>query len=631
MLNNLLNIEQFIDEIDIPLLINYPEKDKFQSNEKLKKLLNTTSELNFEYWNNQKFYDVNNNLLTFDKLPFVVAGKERKSIPFFRLKYITKEFSEKYLFVSSLFIPQENKDSIVITIFADTTKETEIEQILKESLRNIQVVIYSTNADGTEYYFITEAVRQLFGFTPEEIYQHKFLILRTIEKDHFKKFKEFIERLRKGEASTVEYKMKDRFGKEHWVRHHGIPIIRNNKIVRIDGIILDITEEKIFQLRLENSEEKFRMLIDTADDLIFILNGFGYFSMVNKNGAYVLGFKQEEILGKHFLDLIDKEDEQKIADAFSKVLRSNQKVVFEVNFLDKFEKPITFEVHAKPMMVDGEVFGMIGIGRNITARKQYELKIKELNSKLIEANRIISIERERARQKISLLEELSKLKSEFISNISHELRTPLASVVGFAETIATDTDLPKETIKEFSEIILSEGKRLAKLIDEVLDFSKLESGQEELKKEEFIICDVVNEVTDEFEKEIAKKNLVLTKELSSKEVKIFADRKRIKQVLINLLSNAIKYTPDGGRITIIVNDFEREVELTVSDTGIGIPEKELPKLFQKFSKIYRPNAPVGGAGFGLALVKQIVDLHKGIIRVMSEENKGTTFIIRLPK
>lgn len=505
------------------------------------------------------------------------------------------------------------------------------DQLFSEALATIQSVIFSTNADGSQYYFITDAVRNLFGYSPQEIYDNKLLILRSIDEEHFHKFRGFIEKLRTGEAGFVEYRMKDRFGKEHWVRHSGIPIIREGNVIRVVGTINEITDEKITQLKLISSEEKFRMLIDTAEDLIFILNGFGYFNLVNKNGATALGYMPDEMIGKHFLEFIDKEDESKIAEAFSKILSSNEITTFEAVFLDRFDKPVTFEINAKPMISDGEVAGMISIGRNVTARKLDEQKIRDLNSKLVEANRIISIERERARHKINVLEELNKLKGEFISNISHELRTPLASIVGFAETILSDPDLPKETSREFNEIILGEGKRLAKLINDVLDFSKLESGEDELKKESFNILDVLNEVLDLFTKPIADKELHLSKELPEGEINIVADRTRINQVFFNLMSNAVKFTNQGGRIFLFIVDHGKEIEFTITDTGIGIPEKDIPKLFQKFSKIQRLGAPLIGAGFGLVTVKQIVELHKGVVRVKSEENKGSTFIIRLPK
>lgn len=509
--------------------------------------------------------------------------------------------------------------------------DSETGQILLETINTINTVLYSTNAEGSEYNYITEAARTVFGFSPEEIYKNKIHVLRTIAPEHFRAFKDFIKRLRSGGDDVVEYRMKDRFGKEHWVRHSGIPIIKNNKIVRIVGVIQDITEEKTTQLRLQHSEERFRLLIDTADDLIFVLDGFGYFKMVNKNGANALGYAPEEMTGKHFLDFIGKENELKIAEAFSKILSSQGVTTFEANFSDRFDKEIAFEIRSNPVISDGQVSGMLGIGRNILNRKLDEQKIRDLNTKLIEANRIISIERERARHKITVLEELNKLKSEFISNVSHELRTPLASIVGFAETILSDTDLPKETLHEFSQIILSEGKRLAKLINDLLDFSKLDSGEDELNKEPLNVVRLLDEAAKVFENQLNERNLVLSKDYPAKEIIINADKERLAKVFGNLLSNAIKFTNKGGRISILVQDFGKEVEIVITDTGIGIPEKDLTSLFQKFSKIQRAATQISGTGFGLVTVKQIVDLHKGFIKVRSEVNKGTTFIIRLPK
>ncbi|MBA4406734.1 hypothetical protein C0389_05615 [bacterium] len=533
---------------------------------------------------------------------------------------------------------EELKDKIIMTKKKGLNNpsqplltEAEVAQTIRDTVNSINVVLFSTNEDGSEFNFITEAVRTLFGYSPEEIYQNKFHTLKSINEYDFPKFKEFVKKLRNNEEAVVEYRMRDRFGKAHWVRHSGIPIIRNNEIVRIVGVIQEITEEKNTQLRLASSEERFRMLIDTADDLIFVLDGFGYFSMVNKNGATALGYDPEEMLGKHFLEFIDKEDEAKIANAFNKILNSSGITTFEAVFLNRSDKGITFEISAKPMISNGEISGMLSIGRNITNRKQDEQKIRDLNSKLIEANRIISIERERARHKITVLEEVNKLKSEFISNVSHELRTPLASIVGFAETIISDTDLPKETLNEFSNIILMEGKRLAKLINDILDFSKLESGEEELEKDSMSVVDVLDEAIKSFDGQIKEKKLVVSKEYPKEKIVINADKERIEKVFWNLISNAVKYTNKDGRISIILQDYGKEIEIVVSDTGVGIPEKDIPNLFQKFSKVQKPGMQISGTGFGLVSVKQIIDLHKGFIKVRSQANKGTTFIIRLPK
>lgn len=623
----------FFAQTEAPLLITNTDCSLIFANESLALLFGLkTEEINYHFLTHAKIFDSENRQLNINQLPFVVAAKEKKSVTDFKLRFEKKDLTGKWFGVNSFLIEEPRSDSIfVLSLFRDVTKEAEREQSFKETIANIPTVLYSTNSDGSRYNFITDAVRTLFGFSPEEIYENRTHILRSICPGHFKEFKKFITELRKGEEAIVEYRMKDRFGKEHWVRHSGIPVIKNNTVARIVGIIQEITEEKKIQLRLERSEERFRMLIDTADDLIFILDGFGYFSMVNKNGAGALGYTPGEMTGRHFLEFIDKDDEPKIAEAFTKVLNSNGITNFEAVFLDRFDKGVTFEVSAKPMITNGEVSGMLSIGRNITSRKLDEQKIKDLNSKLVEANRIISIERERARHKITVLEELNKLKSEFVSNVSHELRTPLASIVGFAETILSDPELPKETVHEFSNIILMEGKRLAKLINDVLDFSRLETGEDELQKVSMSIIGVLEEVLKSFDERIEEKNLTVSKEFPKEDLIIKADRERISKVFWNLISNAIRFTNSGGRISLIAIDLGKEVEVAVSDTGIGISENDLPNLFQKFSKVQKAGAQIIGAGFGLVSTKQIIDLHKGFIKVRSQVNKGTTFIIRLPK
>ncbi|KAF0151204.1 MAG: PAS/PAC sensor signal transduction histidine kinase [Ignavibacteria bacterium] len=614
-----------------PILITDSVQNFIKANKPLADIFDTKpNKLTYNFLNEEIFFASNNKKIAFEELPFIRAAKEKTNITNFEIKITDQHGVQKWFLINS-FVSKKTKEIFVYSFFVEVTRQKEIQNIYNETISSITTVLYSTSPDGTNYNFVSEAVRSVFGYSPEDVYKYKNKILRSIVPAYFKDFKNFIHTLKQGKEAAVEYKLRDRFGKEHWVRHTGTPIFKNGEVSRVVGIIQDITEEKNTQLKLTNSEERFRMLIDTADDLIFILNGFGYFSMVNKSGATTLGYMPEEMIGRHFLEFVDKDEEKKVAEAFTKILESSGITIFEVNILDRFDKPVLFEIHARPVLADGIVSGMLSIGRNITRRKSDEQKIKELNAKLIEANRIISIERERARHKITVLEELNKLKSEFISNVSHELRTPLASIVGFAETIYFDLDLSKDTLKEFSSIILTEGRRLAKLINDLLDFSKLESGEEELQKDNIDITEVLEKVLLSFEQNIKDKNLILSKEFLNREIIINADRERLKKVFSNILSNAIKFTNSGGRISVFIHDFGKEIEVAISDTGIGIPEKDLPNLFQKFGKVTRPGALLTGAGFGLVSTKQIIDLHKGFIKVRSEEDKGTTFIIRLPR
>lgn len=302
-----------------------------------------------------------------------------------------------------------------------------------------------------------------------------------------------------------------------------------------------------------------------------------------------------------------------------------------MEIVPKFGPEQLFSFILHPIVKDEKLTGIISVGTNITGNNLNKKKIEELNAKLTEAYRINSIERDRAEQQISILSELNKLKNEFISNVSHELRTPLASIIGFSETIAEDKKLTIEKVKEFNEIILTESKRLAKLINDILDFSELENEKKQLTKEPVDIIKLLKENINGFEQKYKKKNILFTSKFPESEIIIYADKNRICKAINYLITNAIKFTGINGRITVQVKEFLKEVEIVISDTGIGIPKENIPFLFDKFSKINKKGHKLPGAGFGLVTIKQIIDLHKGLIRVKSEVNKGTSFIIKLPK
>jgi len=210
------------------------------------------------------------------------------------------------------------------------------------------------------------------------------------------------------------------------------------------------------------------------------------------------------------------------------------------------------------------------------------------------------------------------------------MRTPLASIIGFSETIDSDTQMPLEMREEFNKLILNEGKRLARLINDVLNISKIEAGQIRLKKKKIDIIKLIENVIKEIKPSVVAKELNLTLDLPKDENILILDEDKIYQILIELINNAVKFTPSGGRITIIGQTLYKEFELIISDTGIGIKEEDKNKIFQKFFRADINQTEAQGAGLGLVFVKQIVDLHKGFISVQSDVNKGTSFTIKLP-
>jgi PAS domain S-box-containing protein len=377
-------------------------------------------------------------------------------------------------------------------------------------------------------------------------------------------------------------------------------------------------------------KELFLSFFDVSQELLFILNSEGYLIALNKSGGRELDYTPSEAIGKHFTEFIDSENIAAATEMINKALKQGT-ASLEVTLISKFEVPKLFILNLRTIKKDDNILGLLGTGKNITYQQKLESELKDLKPKMVELERLINIERSRVLQQKSVLEELNRMKNEFMSNISHELRTPLASIVGFSETIASDPNMPDEMKIEFNYIILNEGKRLARLINEVLELSRMETGKIVLNKSKIDVVRTLRKVIDEFVNQAVEKNITLSVELPENQILIDADDERLSMALRAVVNNAIKFTNEFGRVKIILNNLFREVEIIVADTGIGIPQDQLPNIFQKFYKANRPIEEAEGVGVGLVFVKQIVDLHKGLINIQSEEHKGTTVIIRLLK
>jgi len=382
---------------------------------------------------------------------------------------------------------------------------------------------------------------------------------------------------------------------------------------------------------VKNWEENFKNLLLISNDLIFILDKDGCFLKVNNSGSLLLDYTERELLGKHFLELVPTEENIEVSEAISKMLQSDKVIKFTTNLKTKLNRLTSFEITGRTIIRDGKVIGMLGIGNDISRMKKYEDELIKLKPKLTEAQRLISLERARLWQQGSLIEELDRLKSEFVSNISHEFRTPLASIIGFSETIVSDPDLPEEMKSEFNKVILYEGKRLAKLINDVLDISRIEGGRIILNKTCFNLVEILKEVVEHNRESALKKRITLEFEHPQDQILIEADKEKIAQSFEALINNAIKFTNEDGRVKVIVINLFKEVEIVISDTGIGIPKKDLPYIFQKFYRVSRPGTEIPGTGIGLVFVKQMIDIHKGMISVQSEIGNGTSFSVKFLK
>jgi len=432
------------------------------------------------------------------------------------------------------------------------------------------------------------------------------------------------------------------FNKECKDRIISVLTILSGQVKELFGVVKqDIRKEAILGKNLQYRsteiglssewEENFNVLLEVANDLVFILDKSGKIVLVNEAGISILEYSLDEIKGKHFLELVDIGFSNTTSESFEEAIRTKTVTRFETILVSKYDRQLTYEISIRLIFKDGEIAGMLGTGRSIGKLKHFETEIRKLKPKIVEANRLIKLERARSKKHESLVEELNRLKSEFISNISHEFRTPLASIIGFSETIELDPDLPPEMKKEFNNVILNESKRLAKLIKSVLDISKIEDGKISLNRSTVNLIELLSNAIASNKELATEKKIELNLEYPTEEVTLEADMDKLSEVFEALISNAIKFTNEYGRVKVIANNLFREVEIIVSDTGIGIPEKDLPYIFQKFYRVSRPGSEIPGTGVGLVFVKQMVDLHKGLITVQSEAGSGTSIIIKLPK
>jgi len=496
---------------------------------------------------------------------------------------------------------------------------------------NFSWVFLRSEKEYNKLIFVSPSIKKYFGFSSEEIMGSPKLLFKKIDAAYFKEVKKFFRNLKKGLPSTVDFIVIKNVDEKYLLRFRAVPRYEGSELKFFDGIMFEVYDELNQKALLEESEKQLKVLFETAEDLIFILDASGNFVLVNANGALSLEYMTDEMKGKHILTFIDESGKSSFLKAFQLLIASTTVQTFATKFQSKYGKSIIFELNARTIFDDyKKIIGVIAIGRNITSRNSLEDKMKDLSHKLVEARRIISVERDRAKQRISVLEELNRLKNEFVSNISHELRTPLASIIGFSETIDSDTSMPEEMKKEFNKIILDEAKRLANLINDVLDISKIEGGKIVLNKTEFDINEILRRSVEKVRAYAAAKRITLSVDIPPEAVLVLADEERITQLFENLLTNSVKFNVEEGRVTVMAQNLFKEYEVIISDTGVGIPAQDLPFIFQKFYRVSRPGTEIPGTGLGLALVKQIVDHHKGLITMQSEENRGTTFIIKLP-
>ena len=226
--------------------------------------------------------------------------------------------------------------------------------------------------------------------------------------------------------------------------------------------------------------------------------------------------------------------------------------------------------------------------------------------------------------------ELEQLRSDFVANVSHELRTPLTSIKGYAETLKEDGISDSATAKRFLEIIEIEAERLNVLINDLMELSKIENKSEDINISSHSLKDILDETLELVQLSAEKKNIDIEGDVD-KSIVIYANRDRIKQLLLNLIDNGIKYNKEGGSLEISAQAEKQMLKISVKDTGEGIAQKDMPRLFERFYRVDKSRSKeLGGTGLGLSIVKHIAELYGGSVTAFSQKGKGSEFVVRMP-
>jgi len=359
-------------------------------------------------------------------------------------------------------------------------------------------------------------------------------------------------------------------------------------------------------------------IVDSSDDAIVSKNLNGIITSWNKGAERVFGYQREEVMGKSILLLLPPGREQEEQDILFSIKQGRRVDHFETIRRRKDGQLINISVTISPIRNgEGEIIGASKIARDISQFK----RLSSEREQLLESERVARSQAEFA----------SRMKDEFLAIVSHELRTPLNAIVGWTQVVK-DTRATEENITEGIDAIERNAMMQAQLIDDLLDLGRISTGKLALDIEGLEIETIVRDAITTILPSATVKNITIIPILNELRVGIMADRRRLQQIIWNLLTNAVKFTPKGGKVTVTTSRVESHVEIAVSDNGRGIDPEFIPHVFERFRQADSSTTRhFGGLGVGLAIVKQLVELHGGTVRVESPGlDKGATFFVTLP-
>ena len=399
-----------------------------------------------------------------------------------------------------------------------------------------------------------------------------------------------------------------------------------------DGLSIffqDITGRKQSEQRLKDTEAFSENLIQTANLMVVMLDNNGCVTFLNQTAEKITGYTQEEVKGENWFEMLVPRDRYpSFWEEFNRPIAGGVPGAFENPILTRSGEERYIIWQNNEIRKGQQIVGTISYGNDITERKQAEEALRKAYDEL-ETN---VKERTKELSEANLkLQEVDRLKSEFLATMSHELRTPLNSIIGFLGITLQEISgqINEEQRKQLS-MAYGSAKHLLGLISDILDLSRIESGRFELQVNTFKIGDLISEVVENLEHLAMRKGLRLSKQVSGEGLSVTTDQRRLYQILLNLAENAIKFT-DRGEVAIESKIYSNRLEITVIDSGIGIKKENMDHLFEAFRQIDGGmRRRYEGTGLGLYLSRKLADLLGGSICAESKLGLGSRFKVMIP-
>ncbi|MBP1909835.1 PAS domain-containing sensor histidine kinase [Methanolobus bombayensis] len=485
------------------------------------------------------------------------------------------------------------------------------EDFYTERLNNLNDVLFSVDEEGV-FTYINPAIENITGYTIEEVLGTHFT--KHVHPDDICGLLEDIDRTVAGEHKPYMFRIVKKDGNISYVHTTSRPIIKDGEFKGINGLMVDIARLKKVEVRLKEERDRAQNYLDIVGVIILVIDTAGNIKLINKKGCEVFGCKECQLISSNWFDLAYSDE---LKEAWKKDY--NNFILGKKPFKPYFEATIQtkngeriFAWHNRCIKdEDGNITGVLASGNDITERKKAEQAL--VFAKLISEN-------------------ANRTKSQFLSNISHELRTPLNLIIGYSDLLHEDyVGATTREQKQYLEVIKRSGNRLLLLLNSMIEMSAVEEGNIELKLKEFSVPVIIKDIKHSTMPMAKKKQINLQFNLDDEVKTIKADKNKIKTVLYNLINNAIKFTPECGNINVNIMKEGKLLNVSVEDDGIGIEKENIDQLFHPFSQIDSSlNRKFEGAGLGLSIVKEFVQMHGGKVQVETEIDKGSKFSFIIP-